>query len=246
MVFMTPDHLRTALGLLTRLPGGRPGPIADAVWSFPLVGALVGALQAALAALALGVGMTPAVAAGLALLAGGVITGGLHEDGLADTADGLWGGTTREKRLAIMRDSRLGSYGALALIATLGLQGAALSALFAQGYIWAPLIVAGAASRAAMGPLMARLPHARTDGLARHAGRATGQSAALGLGLAFAIAVLLSGHGVVGVALSVAAVTAWLSGVAMARLGGQTGDILGATQQLSQNAALLALSASLC
>lgn len=238
---MTLKDIQISLGLLTRLPGGQPGAAGPAAWSFPIIGALVGLLQAAMAAAALSSGASPAVAAGLALLVGVLATGGLHEDGLADTADGLWGGSSIERRLDIMRDSRLGSYGALALMLSLGLQGAALTALITQDQIWAPLIVAGAASRAAMLPVMARVPFARVDGLSRHAGRPSGAHAAIGLGIAFACAVLLVGSGAVGAAISVAVVTYAVAIRAIDKIGGQTGDILGAIQQVSMIAALVAL-----
>lgn len=240
-----PDQILVALGLLTRLPGGRPGQIAPTVWSFPVVGIITGTLQAVAAGITLWFGLPESVAAALAIMAGLFATGALHEDGLADTADGLWGGSTKSRRLEIMRDSHLGSYGALALICSLGLQGAALTALFAQGYVWAPLITAAAASRAAIGPVMVKLPHARSDGLSHHVGHATANDALIGLAIAFAVSVLLTGHGVVGIALACAAVTAAMARIALNKIEGQSGDILGAVQQLSQCAALIALCASL-
>ena len=127
---MTPLRARAtevqlALMLLTRLPAGRidPAPtIAAAAWAFPLAGAVVGVLQALVLIAAIGLGLPMAMAAGLALAAGVLATGGLHEDGLADCADGFGGGRSPARKLEIMRDSRIGSYGALALILGLGLR----------------------------------------------------------------------------------------------------------------------------
>src|SRR5437763_523525 len=99
-----------------------------ACWALPLIGLIVGAIAALVLLGAAWIGMTPAVAAGLALAAAVLVTGGLHEDGLADTADGLGGGKDRDHKLAIMRDSRIGSYGVLALMLTLGLRWSALTA----------------------------------------------------------------------------------------------------------------------
>lgn len=240
---MTLTHFFTALGFLTRLPFGAPGAPGPAAWSFPLVGLVVGALQALAAQLALWAGLPAAWAAWAALAAGIVLTGALHEDGLADTADGLWGGGDPARRLAIMRDSRIGSYGVLALVLALGLQAAALSAIISAGALWGPLMVAGAASRAAMVPLMARAPMARRDGVARQAGRPSGEAAAIALATALALAVMLSGASAVAIALSGAAVAWIILSVASAKIGGITGDILGATQLCVQIAALACLAA---
>ncbi|MBV9758851.1 MAG: adenosylcobinamide-GDP ribazoletransferase, partial [Alphaproteobacteria bacterium] len=114
-----------AFALLTRLPTPShrgEGAVAGCVWAFPIVGATVGAIGAAAYWLACGVGMKPALAAVLALAAQVVATGGFHEDGLADTADGFGGGTTPAEKLAIMRDSRIGTFGVLALVLVLALR----------------------------------------------------------------------------------------------------------------------------
>ena len=107
-----------ALRLLTRLPlpgaGGPPRP--SAAWAWPLAGLIVGTLAAGIgiAALPLGAGIAAACAMG----AQAMLTGAMHEDGLADCADGFWGGWTRERRLAIMKDSAIGTYGTMALLIT--------------------------------------------------------------------------------------------------------------------------------
>ena len=128
-----------ALVLLTRLP--LPHLPKDsfarqsrAVWAFPLAGLVVGGLATVMAAAALAV-WPPAVAAGLALAVQILVTGAMHEDGLADSADGLWGGFDRSRRLEIMKDSQIGTYGVLALVLSLGLRWLTLSALLAAGMI---------------------------------------------------------------------------------------------------------------
>ena len=132
--------------------------------------------MAAIGALALGLadrlGLPPLVCAGLAVGALVIVTGALHEDGLADVADGFGGGATRERKLEIMRDSRIGAYGAAALALSLILRVAALSALLDHGLgaAAAGLILAGAASRAAALAPLALLPAARADGLGAGAG----------------------------------------------------------------------------
>jgi hypothetical protein len=135
-----------ACGLLTRLPLPQRAVTAGprAAWAWPVVGAVVGFLSAAAGALALWLGLPVGVAAAVALATSAMVTGGLHEDGLADTADGLFGGWTRERRLEIMKDSRIGSYGMLALMITGLARWSALTALIATPNVLLTLIAAGA------------------------------------------------------------------------------------------------------
>ncbi len=135
------------------------------------MGLALGAAAAALASalLALGVPPGPVAAATLAALA--LMTGAIHEDGLADTADGLLGGRTPDRRLEIMKDSRIGSFGALALMLVALASWSALAGLMAQGQHWPALLAAAALSRAPMAVLMAALPPARVTGLSAATGR---------------------------------------------------------------------------
>ena len=239
-------ELRLAAMLLTRLPMGRldPAPTLGAArWAFPLVGAGVGLIGWSGFAAALALGATPAMAAGASLGAMALATGGLHFDGLADMADGIGGGRTPEDRLRIMRDSRIGSYGALTLILTMALW---LSALAAAGPLAGPwgFVAAGALSRAGIVAVQEALPPARPDGLGRlAAGRSRAARAVLA---ALALAVLVFG-GLAGAAMLAAAATAalWTGVLAQRRLGGQTGDVLGATQVLAETAAWFALACAL-
>lgn len=236
--------LASAFGLLSRLPfpqtrHHRPA----ACWAWPLVGLVVGAMAAVAGWGAMAIGLPVGLAAALVLAVGAMATGALHEDGLADTADGLFGGWTRDRRLEIMKDSHIGSYGTLALLLVTLAAWSALTALLAAGAF--PAIVAAAVmSRAPMAVIMAVLPHARADGLSRTVGRPSGLAALC----AVAVAMLITGPlglvaGVMSGAAAVAALMVAL--IAQARIGGQTGDILGASQQMAGLAALTAAAAML-
>lgn len=246
--------LRAALGLLTRLPlPGDPAPAiargARAAWAWPVAGAVVGALAALAASLALGLGLPPALAAAVALGAQVMVTGALHEDGLADSADGLWGGHSRETRLEIMKDSRTGTFGVVALVLSLLARWAAVSALLDAGAHWGAhwgaLIAAGAVSRAAMAVLMAALPSARAVGLSHAVGRPAAPTAWVAVAAAAAIAVATTGLTAFALALTATAAALSVALIARAKIGGQTGDILGAAQQLAEIAVLFTLAAAL-
>jgi adenosylcobinamide-GDP ribazoletransferase len=234
-----------AMMLLTRLPvtGADGDRAAASVWAWPLVGALIGLGACVLAWGAMALGLPVAAAAGLAIAFGMVATGGLHEDGLADCADGFWGAQDSARRLDIMKDSRVGTFGVLALVMAVGLKWVLLTALLDAGAIWAALIGPAALSRAAMGAAMVRLPFARDDGFARHVGRPTLLPVAVGGAIAVGLLALLAGASPAMAALLAAAiVVAGVTRLTMVKIGGQTGDVLGATQVLTEIAALAALS----
>jgi adenosylcobinamide-GDP ribazoletransferase len=227
-----------AVQLLTRVPirfavAPREDEQARAAAWFPLVGAGVG-LTAALGAWLAARLHLPSLAPWAALLAGVVVTGGFHEDGLADTADGLFGGHDRERRLEIMRDSRLGSYGVLALVLVLGSEVAALSAIL-PSHLWRVLVAAHAFSRAAALPLTI-LPYAR--GGERGLGRPLARRVSPGV-LLFALATgsvalfLLLPLTNALACLVLALVIVVACGARFLRdLGGATGDTLGAVVKL--------------
>lgn len=227
-------ELQLAVLLLTRAPAGRlpePAPtIAAAAWAFPLAGLIPGLLGAAV----LASGLPVMLAAGLALAAQVVVTGALHEDGLADVADGFWGGRTHARRLEIMRDSRIGSYGTLALIVAAGLRWQAMAL---AGPV--ALILAAVASRVAPVALMAALPPARGDGMG-HAARAV-TAGPLAAACVIGLGPLLFVGGTLPILVAVMAVAA-LGLIARRKIGGQTGDVLGAGQQLAEIALLIALA----
>ncbi|MDT8856697.1 adenosylcobinamide-GDP ribazoletransferase [Paracoccaceae bacterium Fryx2] len=230
----------SALGLLTRLPlpGTLPAPRGPAAaWAWPLAGLAVGSLAAGVAVLALAAGLPAGLAAAFALATQVMVTGAMHEDGLADTADGLWGGWDKERRLAIMKGSTVGSYAVMALVLGGLARWVAVAALLEAG-AWPVLIAAGVLSRAPMAVMQAVMPNARGAGLSHAMGRPDMRTAALGVGLALGLALALAGTPAFGMALGIAAVCLGLGLVARAKIGGQTGDILGAAQQVSELAAL--------
>lgn len=237
------DDLLSALSLLTRLPmPAHRFHGARAAWAWPLVGVLVGGIGALTAMAALWIGLPPGPAAASALAAMALTTGGLHEDGLADTADGLLGGRDRERRLEIMKDSRIGSHGALALLLVILAQWSALTLLLAQPQGWLALIAAAALSRAPMAAIMAALPSARQNGLSAGSGRPKAATALAAVLIALAIALSLGGLPALKAALLAAALSIGLARAAQTRIGGQTGDILGASQQLAFAASLSLLA----
>ncbi|MGQ9365574.1 adenosylcobinamide-GDP ribazoletransferase [Azospirillum sp. ST 5-10] len=242
------DDLALAVVFLTRLPlrlRRTPGDdaLGRAMGWFPLVGAAVGALGAAAYALAAAANLPPPVAALLALGTTVWVTGALHEDGLADVADGFGGGRDRARKLEIMRDSRIGSYGALALLLVLGLRAAALAALAAPAAVAAALVSAGACSRAVLPVLARTMPPARRDGLAATQGRPPVGSAVLAVLLAALLALAGAGAAAPVVVLAAALAAAAVGGLASRQVGGYTGDVLGSAQQAAEVAGLLVLVA---
>ena len=172
-------------------------------------------------------------------------TGAMHEDGLADSADGLWGGWTVEQRLAIMKDSHIGTYGVLALLVSGLARWSLLSGLVSSGSALPALLAAAMLSRAPMVLLMAWLDPAREGGLSRAVGRPSLRSAAIGGGLALLLAMILCGSGAFWAGLAALLAAMALGLLAKVKIGGQTGDILGASQQLAEIAALAVLAASI-
>ena len=238
--------LKVALLFLTRLPIQVDGAVtmrdlAAAVYAFPLVGAVIGLLAGLAYWIALQLSLPALPAALIAIVTMLLLTGALHEDGLADTADGL-GGRDRARALEIMADSRIGSFGALALMVSL------LARLIALAPMWDPrqvaivLVGAAMASRAVMPVVMLLQPSARGDGLAAATGRPEPVRVMLGCFLAIGATVMLLPLAVAVPALVASAalsllVAAWLG----RRLGGCTGDTLGAVQQVAEIAFLFAI-----
>ncbi len=190
---------------------------------------------------ALALDLGAGTAAALCLGAQVVVTGAMHEDGLADVADGFWGGWTKARRLEIMKDSRIGTYGVLALVLGVLLRWLALTALFGSGQ-WAVVIAVATLSRAPMAVLMAALPNARGTGLAHAVGRPSPAAAAGAVALACGIATLFLERDVIPASLIAVLTTLSVALVARSKIGGQTGDVLGASQQFSEIAMLLTLA----
>ena len=242
--------VRVALLFCTRLPIPNAAPvigadIARAGWAFPVAGAIVGLIAAGVYWLAGLAGLPSLPAAGLTVAATLVVTGCLHEDGLADVAD-AFGGHTRERRLEIMRDSRVGTYGACALSMSLLLRTAALASMAAPAVAAPVLIAAHTAARAGMPLFMALVPPARVDGLSAGVGRPLPVSiaAAVLLGVIALFVSLGPAAGFFAIVL-LAAALALLAWLCIRQFGGQTGDVLGAVEQLGEIAILLVAAASL-
>lgn len=230
--------VQSALGLLTRLPvpvTGAPEP--RAAWAWPLAGLAVGGVATGGGAIGLWLGVVPGVVAALVLGVEAAATGGLHEDGLADCADGFWGGRDKTRRLEIMKDSRVGSYGVLALGIVLLARWAALTALIGAGQ-WGVILAAAAMSRAPMAVLMAALPNARGSGLSASHGAPSPGVAVQAVAVALALGWLCAGAAVLPMALTMAVSAGLVGLVARAKIGGQTGDVLGAAQQMALVAGL--------
>ena len=243
-----------AVQFLTRLPvptlrDFQPEWTARSARYFPLVGALVGLVSAGVFIVASEF-WSGTLSALLAVVAGGLMTGAFHEDGLADTFDGLGGGQTRERRLEIMKDSRIGTFGALGLGLTLAVKVAALGQLPAWSGALA-IVAAHAAARAAAVIAMRVSPYAGdrdqtkvkpvADGVTTREVLVAVLFAILALVPLFVVAPLAAG-----VALAaggaVATLMAWMS---VKLIGGWVGDTLGATEQMFEVGFLLACAALL-
>ncbi len=230
---------------LPRLRGFQPDWIGRSARYFPLVGQGTG-LVAALVWLGAGRVWSGPVAAILAIAAGALVTGALHEDGLADAVDGLAGGQTREQRLAIMKDSRIGTFGALALGLVTALRVAALAACPAWTGAVA-LVAAHGAGRAAAAVAMAGLPYAGEAATAKAGASPQAVSAANALTAAllglWPVLLLDWRRGVVGLALG-GGVALALALAARRMVGGRTGDVLGGIEQLMEAGVLLGAAAA--
>jgi adenosylcobinamide-GDP ribazoletransferase len=245
-----------ALKFLTRLPVPLsrtidPPPLKQTMRMFSVAGALIGCAIAAVLWGAKFIQLPPLLCAFLAIAAGLLLTGALHEDGLSDTADGLGGGRTKERRLEIMRDSRIGAYGALALICAIGIRVACYETLLTQRAwdVLAVIVACQSFSRAMVVDLMWATPAARSDGLSHYAGQPT-RTVAMFTIIIGLLLTLLAGYlthienAILALALGLAA-TAAVRWVAMRTIGGQTGDICGAAQVTCELMMLTAFVATL-
>ncbi|MDB5514995.1 MAG: cobalamin-5-phosphate synthase [Tardiphaga sp.] len=247
-------HFWNALRFLTVIPAPNIDRVEDdwlirAAKYFPLIGIIVGGFSAGVLLLA-GVIWTGLLPPLLAVAAGTVLTGALHEDGLADTADGFGGGRSRDTRLVIMKDSRIGTYGALALGFSVALRVVALAAL----PLWigaAALIAAHAGGRFAAAAAMSLLPYAGDPAATKLTyTEASLRRSEVGLAVIFVLvaSLPLARTGVfaalIGLLLG-AALATWLAGRAQRLIGGYTGDVLGATEQLFEVGLLLGVAAIL-
>jgi adenosylcobinamide-GDP ribazoletransferase len=241
--------LVAAFMLLTALPIRCLGQACkehtpDAVWAYPIVGATIGAIGAIAYTTCTWIGLRAGLAAICSLAAMVVVTGGLHEDALADTADSF-GGRSRARKLEIMRDSHIGTFGVLALVLTLAARGMAIASIAAPCDVAVAQIVSGTLGRGAMLLLLLFLTPARQDGLGAALRTTAKMRAGTGLVLAAGISLLLVPI-VFALWVTTAAVVVALctTVIAWRQIGGYTGDVLGATEVAVESATLAMFAAS--
>lgn len=232
-----------ALSFFTRLPiPNASGPLGQAVRAFPFAGLIVGVIGALVYFLAMEIGLSGLLAALLSVAATGIVTGALHEDGWADVCDALGARGGTQQRLDILRDSRLGAYGGLALIFSTFIKVAAIANLGAPELVAGALITSHTLARGVLPLVMARMPLARDNGLAAHAGRPSLAAANGSLVIALIIAVIAVAPIAALVALLAALAATWVvAKLAQAKFGGYTGDVLGAIEQVAEMAILINL-----
>lgn len=253
------DDTARSIAFLSRVPvpqrhfAGHDGRLSRAVRAFPLAGVLILLPPAALAAILSALHAPPLLLAFATLGLQVLLTGALHEDGLSDSADGIGGGRDRESALAIMKDSRVGSYGVVALILSFGLRATAIAALataLPPSGLGMALLAVAAASRTAMVWHWSLLPPARRDGVAASVGEPERGATVFALtsGILMATLLILPHGTMIALVLAlVAAVIAVLAfnRMALRKIGGHTGDTIGATQQLAEMSVLFALALAL-
>jgi adenosylcobinamide-GDP ribazoletransferase len=248
----------TAVQFLTRLPTSQfkafePAWLARSARYFPLVGVLVGVINVGVWWLA-SRRLPTTVAVGLTVALSVLVTGAFHEDGFADVCDGFGGGRTRDRVLAIMKDSRIGAYGAIGIVLMLGLKWATLDALAISTAVFAPLVIgAHLTSRWCAGALMWSLPYVRGEADSKSRAAVEGFTARewliggiIGLAAFAPIAAsglresgLLEGWALLAGGVSAAAIAWAARGYLRLRIGGHTGDCLGAVQQSTELAFLI-------
>ena len=239
-------HFLVGIMFLTRLPVPATliyteGRLARAARYFPMVGVLVGLITGGIYFLASQY-LDPLLAGTMAIVMGMYVTGALHEDGFADCCDGLGGGQTREQALEIMRDSRIGTYGTCALIGSIALRAVSVSTFEAyQGFL--ALIIAHALSRGLLPLVLVSGRYARTRGLASSVAEGVSTQEAV-VAVCFSVVVAMLLGPVAGIAACAAAVLcgSLMLAILLRRLGGYTGDGLGAIQQVAEISILITLS----
>lgn len=250
------DDVARSVGFLSRIPvpsrffTGHDGSLSRTVQAFPVAGLIISLPAALLLATLMAGGADPLLSALLTLALQTYLTGALHDDGLADCADGLGGGRDRARALEIMKDSRIGSYGAVSLVLSFAIRGAALATLAevaSPGAAFAAFLAVGALSRAALVWHWSLLAPARSDGVAASAGtpeRSAVRVACISGGMIGLVLMLVALETVATLfTLALVVGAAWFfSRHVERRIGGHTGDTIGATQQLTEIMSLVALA----
>ncbi len=233
-----------ALSFFTRIPIGKQEfgslTLAQAVDAFPIVGAVIGLLDGGFYLAMLVLGLPHNISAWLTIGFHLLLTGALHEDGLADTADGLASGRDRSQKLAIMRDSRIGSYGVLALVTIISLRANIIAGFTGNFSSLLIFIATAASSRAFLAVMMYNLEYARDSGLAVRAGKPSLNDSLVATALGF-VTLLLTGK-ILAALIAICALAIIyiiIKYITSKNFGGITGDTLGASQQISEIAVLL-------
>ncbi|MBX3577948.1 MAG: adenosylcobinamide-GDP ribazoletransferase [Rhizobiaceae bacterium] len=244
------DGFAACIAFYTRIPAGRfareDTDFAASQWATPLVGLIVGVIGWFFFWLAHALGLPASVSAALSLCAILLVTGCLHEDGVADMTDAFGGGQTRERKLEIMKDSRNGTFGVVALIMELLLRWAAMAALVRPGLAFWGLLAAHAGSRALFPLFMHAVRPAKPTGLAAGVGAVSSDVALYSAAIGGAI--LLVTLGFWPALAAVLALAVWFFGLKALcerQIGGHTGDVLGSLQQGAEIILLLVACASL-
>ncbi len=238
------SDIPAAFSLLTRIPVPVDHELAGkraayATWAYPLVGAVLGLLAGLIGCLLYWFGAPSNIASLVALISLVMFSGGLHEDGLADCADGFGGSLDKERRLEIMKDSRIGAFGAIALILFLIGRAGTMDTLVATSFIPA-LIAIGAASRLPMALAMYVMQNARGSGLASSVGKPPETSLIIAIVITLTVCFMMIGWSGIFI-FGWAMIAATIMGlIAYRSIGGYTGDVLGAMQQCAELAALAA------
>ena len=251
VIYRVVAEMRTVWVFFTRLPW--PGDyindrdkatlkLSEAARAFPFAGVVVGAIGALVLFVAAKSGIHPLASSILAIGATALASGAIHEDGLADVADSF-GASSKTKKLEIMKDSRIGTYGVLALVVMAVLKAGLLAGFPGPGLAAAALFAANVLGRSGLGLMMLSLKPVRKSGLGRAAGTPKQEDAMVGVIIGTLIAVLVLGPGVGLAAAAIAGLGfAGVGYLANRQIGGLTGDVLGAGEQVAEVLVLLALA----
>jgi adenosylcobinamide-GDP ribazoletransferase len=233
------NHIYQAFSLLTRLPIPEPkfstaSPAAEAGWAYPVVGIFLALLASVIGFSLTFLGFDSGIVAGAVVVSIIFFTGGMHEDGLADSADGFWGSWEPARRLEIMKDSHIGTFGVIALFFSLLLRWYCIKISIDGSFFFTSLIIATTLSRSAIPVIMSILPNAREDGLSAKTGQPSHITTLVAIAIGVSITLLFSGW----VGLIIITVFFLTLCIAMllsrSKIGGQTGDTIGASQQLAE------------
>ncbi|MCP1199796.1 adenosylcobinamide-GDP ribazoletransferase [Notoacmeibacter sp. MSK16QG-6] len=239
------DEALAAIGFYTRIPSwrlvspDRATEFSNTQWAAPLAGIVIGLLLGMCNALFDAIDIADLPRGVLVIVAGLLLTGALHEDGLADVADGFGGGPDRERKLAIMKDSRLGAYGVLAMIASFLLRATLIAALTDPTVAALSLVAAHGAARALMPAMLHRLPNARGEGVACQIGHPSKAAVITALSIGFLALLPLGLIPLIVALIALAFVYGGMTALARWQIGGQTGDVCGTLEQIGEIAVLV-------